>query len=248
MSQCWARTAAPAVRPRVVAVDGANNLYIADTYDANIIKIPYVGGTYAAIGNSSSSTPVCTGNDTTECLLPSLASGPLRLRGSDLRRFRRSLLHLDKRRVIRQNALFECSAACLKVLRSGRNHDFPGASQLHRSAHHRWALLPIRMEMCFFTDSVVNSNEQSSVSNVNELKSSGSGFSTTATVLYTLTIASPSQYDNQITSVAVDAAGTVVLCGRVRRHLWFREQSRHSQHGEPGHLLDNRREDHDDPM
>ena len=53
-----------------VAVDSNDNLYIADIYDTFIAKIPYSGGTYAAISAPSSATPVCVGSDTKECVLP----------------------------------------------------------------------------------------------------------------------------------------------------------------------------------
>jgi sugar lactone lactonase YvrE len=51
-----------------VTVDQNNNLYISGLYEPYIAKVPYVNGTYAPINTPTRATPICTGNDTTECL------------------------------------------------------------------------------------------------------------------------------------------------------------------------------------
>ena len=56
--------------PGGVAIDPAGNLYLSNTYNGTIIKIPVSNGTYAAIPEPGGSTPTCTGNDTAECAMP----------------------------------------------------------------------------------------------------------------------------------------------------------------------------------
>jgi hypothetical protein len=191
--------------PGPVAVDGADNFYIGDLYDATIVKVP--NGAYATVHAATSSTPVCKGSDTVECTLPSLVSGPY---GYAAMVFDAAgdFFFTSTNGGSAGNAIFECSAACLKSAT-------PAATMLFQEPTSAAAQLIVggvaadAFGDLFFTDSVVDSNEKSSVSNVKELLKSGSGFSSTATVLYTLTIAAPGNYDNQITGVAVDASGTV---------------------------------------
>src|SRR6185312_11115009 len=55
--------------PNGVAVDSQNNIYIGLSYSSQVVKIPYVNGTYAAIAGTSGTTPNCTGHDTVECVM-----------------------------------------------------------------------------------------------------------------------------------------------------------------------------------
>src|ERR1035437_4245837 len=66
----------------------------------------------------------------------------------------------------------------------------------------------------FFTDSAIGatSNQESFTSNVNEIPyTSGTGYATAPTVIYTYTPATPANYDAEIDGVATSPNGTVYV-------------------------------------
>jgi sugar lactone lactonase YvrE len=195
--------------PGPLAIDSANNLYIGGTYNSTITKIPYVGGSYVAISTPTSSTPTCTGTDTTECNLPSLSSA---VSGLEAMYFDASgNLFFSSRAGSAPNAIFECNTTCLKSAS-------PAATMLYQEPVSSTAQLYLgglaadKYGNLFFTDSLTTtSNLTSTSSNLKELAAAtgGTGFASTPAVLYTYTTASPGGYDNQLDAVAVDATGTV---------------------------------------
>jgi sugar lactone lactonase YvrE len=195
--------------PGPLAIDAANNLYIGGTYNSTITKIPYVAGAYVAISTPSGTTPTCTGTDTVECNLPNLSSA---VSGLDTIYFDTAGdLFFSSRSGSTPNAIFECSATCLK---SGS----PAAILLYQEPVNASAQLIIgglaadTYGDLFFTDSVVStSNLDSTNSYLKQLAAAtgGTGFASSPTTLYSYTTASPGGYDNQLDAVAVDASNTV---------------------------------------
>ncbi len=204
--------------PNGVAVDSQNNLYIGFSYSPNVLKIPYVNGAYAAIAATSSSTPNCTGTDTSECIMNhvSLASGSGVV----------SLVFDAKGNLFfgttnqnqggnNPNTIYECTAACLYTGTPAPAVLFkePTASAPDTTGQLSIGGMAIDASgNLFFTDSAIGStnNQESFSSNVNELPyPSGSGYATTPTVIYTYAPATPANYDAEIDGVATSPNGTI---------------------------------------
>ncbi len=204
--------------PNGVAVDGQNNLYIGFSYTPMVVKVPYVGGTYAAIAATSGTTPNCTGTDTVECIMNNvtLASGSGVV----------SMVFDSKGDLFfgttnqnqggnNKNTIYECTAACLytgspapKVL-----YAEPTASAPDTTGQLSIGGMAIDAAgNLFFTDSAIGStnNQESFLSNVNELVyTSGTGYATTPTVIYTFNPGTPGNYDAEIDGVATSPNGTI---------------------------------------
>lgn len=190
--------------PGPVAVDSANNLYIADVFDTTITKVPYVSGAYVALSTPSGSTPVCTGADTAECTLPSLTGG---IYGYASMAFDAAgnLYLTSTNGGTYANAIFVCSTSCLSAAT-------PAATLVYQEPVSATAQLYIggiavdASGDIFFTDSATNTtNSTSTASNLKELAVAGKGYIATPLTLYAYTVASPGAYDNQLDGVAVDA-------------------------------------------
>ena len=196
-----------------VAVDSANNLYIADIYSTTIIKLPFVSGAYPTFGTPSGTTPVCTGTDTAECTLATSAvNGPYGLASMVLDSQGNLFYSSTNGGSAVDHTIFEIPAASLAsstptpktIYTEPTNAAAPylvGAMALDATGN------------LFFSDATFT-NQGSELNNgsyVNELLytgAAGTGYSATKTVLYSDIPASPG--GNEITSVAVNAAGTVL--------------------------------------
>jgi len=200
-----------------VAVDSHNNLYIGVSYNSQVIKVPYVNGTYVALAAPSGTTPACTGNDTAECVMNKLTTG-----GADVV----SMLFDSKGNLFyatgnaaggagSNNTIFECTVACLYT-------GSPAPAVVYAEPVSTTPTTTGQLNVgglafdasgdLFFTDSAVSSSttQESFNSNLNELVyTSGSGFSASPTVIYTYTPTSVGQYGPEIDGVAVDPNGTV---------------------------------------
>jgi hypothetical protein len=197
--------------PGPVALDKLDNIYVGDTYNNYLVKIPLVAGTYAAISSPSGSTPKCTGSDTTECVMPTLASG---ISGYATMAFDAAgdLFFSTTNPSTAANAIFECNVACLASAT-------PAATMIFQEPVNATPQLFVGGMAVdpwgdvFFTDSATdNNNEVSTNSNLNELLFTGTGttgYASTSTLLYAYTTASPGNYDNELDGVAVDATGMV---------------------------------------
>jgi len=191
-----------------VAVDAQNNYYFATLYSPTIVKIPYVGGAYAAF--NASPTAACVGGDTAACTVQGLTNG------SNGYYFGVLSLTLDAAGDLfiglsngntAPNAIFECTAACTTGTGT--------ATLLYKEPTNATAQLVLggmvtdaRGDL-FFTDSAQNS-VGSTVSHLNELVyTPGTGYAATPVVLYTYTPAAVAANDDQIDAVNVDANGTV---------------------------------------
>ena len=216
--------------PNGVAVDSQNNLYIGFSYNASVVKIPFVNGAYAAIGASVPTSPACTGTDTVECVMTNLKSG-----NADVV----SLVFDSKGDAFystggtqtggTNNAIFECTAACLYT-------GSPAATVIFQEPTSATAQLSIgglaldTSGNLFFTDSAISAStsQESSSSNLNELVyTSGTGYATTATVIYAYTPPSVVQYGPELDGVAVAPNGTLYA---------LLEGSQGSQAAQPGIL------------
>jgi len=200
-----------------VAVDSQNNLYIGASYTSQVIKLPYVGGAYAALAATSGTTPNCTGNDTVECVMSNLTTG-----GANVV----SLVFDSHGNLFystgaagggagTNNAIFECTAVCLYTGTPAAAVVFkePTSSTPTTTGQLNIGALAIDASgNLFFTDSAVSSTttQESFSSNVNELPyTAGTGYATSPTVIYTYTPATVGQYGPEIDGVAVDPSGTV---------------------------------------
>ena len=106
------------------------------------------------------------------------------------------------------NTVFECTAACLKTGAPAPAALWaePTTTVAEGSANASWYIGGVAVDSwgnVFITDTLMvaaaNTNYQSTVK---ELTYSGGVYSSTPTTLYTLTVASPGAYDNQLDGVA----------------------------------------------
>ncbi|HEV2576218.1 MAG TPA: chitobiase/beta-hexosaminidase C-terminal domain-containing protein [Acidobacteriaceae bacterium] len=201
--------------PGPVAIDPAGNLYIGQAYSATVIKIPLVSGTLAAISTPGSSTPTCTGNDTTECALP--FSAPVAGLVSMVFDAAGDLFFTSTTGGTDPNSVFECTAACLMSSSSTATllYSEPSAGVTEGSDTAYWQLGGIAVDPwgnVFFADSLLDkkdTNGFSYQSTLKELTYSSGSYSSTPVTLYTLTDSSPGDYDDQLVGVAIDSNGTV---------------------------------------
>jgi hypothetical protein len=215
--------------PAGVAVDAQNNLYIALSYGATILKVPYVNGAYAAIGagqtingNNGPSYPVgtpnCTGNDTVECLMSDATTPGQGGINSLVFDAQGDLFYATSSNTgSNPNAIFECTAACLYTGTPAPTLLFQEATSSTGTTTGQLNIGDIAVDTAgniFFTDSAINTSvtQESFSSNLNELPVSSSqttGYASSQTVIYSYTPPSVGQYNNEIDGVAVDANDTV---------------------------------------
>jgi hypothetical protein len=199
--------------PGGVALDPAGNLYLSNSYNGTITKIPVSGGVYATITEPSSSTPACTGSDTAECNIPTY----MPVSGIVAMVFDASgdLFFTSTSGSTSPNTLYECTAACLMTgaPAPAALYAEPTTTVPEGSANASWYIGAVAVDPwgdVFITDTLMvasaNTNYQSTVK---EFTYSGGVYNPTPTTIYTLTVASPGAYDNQLDGVAVDANGTV---------------------------------------
>jgi Chitobiase/beta-hexosaminidase C-terminal domain len=204
--------------PNGVAVDSQGNLYIGFSYGPTVVKIPYVNGAYAAIAATSGSTPNCTGTDSAECIMNHVSlSG-----GSGVV----SMVFDAKGDLFfgttnqnqggsNPNTIYECTAACLYTGTPAPAMIFaePTAGAPNTTGQLSIGGMAIDGSgNLFFTDSAIGStnNQESFTSNVNELMyTSGTGYATTPTVIYSYTPTTPANYDAEIDGVATSPNGTI---------------------------------------
>ena len=199
--------------PGGVALDPAGNLYLSNTYNGTITKIPASGGTYATITEPGSSTPKCTGSDTAECNMPT--SMPVSGIVAMVFDASGNLFFTSTAGSSNPNTVYECTTACLMTGSPAPAAIWaePTATVAEGSASASWFIGGVAVDPwgdVFITDTLMvaaaNTNYQSTLK---ELTYSGGAYSSTPTTLYTLTVGSPSAYDDQLDGVAVDANGTV---------------------------------------
>jgi hypothetical protein len=206
--------------PNGVAVDSQNNLYIGFSYTSAVVKVPFVNGAYATLAAAPNDppypagTPNCTGNDTVECVMSNVAAG-----GADIL----SMIFDSKGDMFyssglsggTNNAIFECSTACLYTGTPAPTQIFQEPTSGTPTTTGQLDLGGLALDAAgdlFFTDSAVNSttSQESYSSNLNELVyTSGTGYATTPTVIYTYTPTAVGQYGPEIDGVAVTPNNTV---------------------------------------
>ncbi len=196
-----------------VAIDASGNLYIGDLYNGTIAKIPAASGGYATITYPGSSTPNCTGTDTAECVLP--VSMPVSGVAGMTVDAAGDLFLTSTAGSTNPNSVIECTAACVKTGSPAPVvlYSEPTATVTEGTTQASWTIGEIAVDKwgdVFFSDTLMNAAANTNYqSTVKELTYSGGAYSTSATTIYTLTVASPGAYDNQLDAVAVDANGTV---------------------------------------
>ena len=207
--------------PDGVAVDSQNNLYMGFAYNTAVVKVPYVNGVYAALAAPTGSTPNCTGTDTVECVMSHLTtngSGVVSLAFDSKGDLFYSTTNIgDEGSATSPNSIWECTAACLYTGTPAAKLLFTEPTSTTPTTTGQLNVGGLALDLygdLFFTDSAVssssNNNQESFTSNLNELVyTSGTGYATTPTVLYSYTPSSPSNYDAEIDGVATDASGTV---------------------------------------
>src|SRR6185437_2180652 len=202
--------------PGGVAIDPAGNLYLSNTYNGTIIKVPVANGTYAAIPEPDGTQPACTGNDTAECAMPTT----LPVSGVVAMIFDASgdLFVTSTSGGTNPNSVIECTSACLMsgtpapavLFAESTTATTEGSSS---AIYNLGGIAVDKWGDVFFTDSLMDSKNgsqgESYAGNLQELVYSGSSYSSTPTTIATLTDGSPGNYDNQLDGVAVDANGMV---------------------------------------
>ena len=203
--------------PNGVAVDSQNNLYIGLSYIAQVIKVPYVNGSYVTISATSASTPNCTGTDTAECLMSNLTTGG----GGVISMVFDTEGDLfygttnNNQGGNNPNAIYECTAACLYSGTPAPVLLFQEPTAASPNITGQLSLGGMALDKAgnlFFTDSAIGAtnNQESFSSNVKELPfAASSGYASTPTVIYTYTPPTPANYDAEVDGVAVDANDTV---------------------------------------
>jgi hypothetical protein len=215
------------------AMDGNNNLYVGNYYSsAPIVKLPYVGGTanggYAAFTAPTGSTPACTSASTTECTLAAAGSvnvGAITLDAAG------DLFWATAYSGSGQNAIYECTVACLGGTGSAvQLYQEPAAATPPSATSGQLIVGAIAVDPTgnlFFTDSSMYVNTTtyqytSFSSNLKELPKSPGGYATLPTVLYSETPTSIAPYNNEVDAVAVNAAtGTVYFADQSNGVLAF---------------------------
>jgi hypothetical protein len=202
------------------AVDSQNNLYVGWAYSgSNIVKLPYISGSYVLLTAPTGSTPACTGNDTAECTIGTLNTGGASV-VSMLFDPQGDLIYATANSVGgggTNNTIFKMPAAALY---SGGTTPTVLYSEPTAAAPDTTGQLSIgglaldAAGDIFFTDSAIGkaNNQESFSSNVNELPlstSSSTGYASAPTVIYTHTPTTPGNYDDEIDGVAVAPNGTV---------------------------------------
>ncbi len=234
-----ATTLASFSNPGPVAIDPAGNLYIGQTYSGTIAKVPVVSGAYAAISAPGSGTPTCTGSDTAECAVA--ASMPVSGIATMTFDAAGDLFFTSTDGSSNPNAIYECTAACMKTGSPAPTLLWaePTATVAEGTAKASWYLGEIAVDPwgnVFFSDTLMvasaNTNYQSTLK---ELTYSAGAYSSTPTTVYTLNIASPSAYDNQLDGVAVDANGTVYYATQYDGVFAFCQQQGDGEHGHDVH-------------
>jgi sugar lactone lactonase YvrE len=183
-------------------IDSKNNLYMGHLYNSAVYKIPFVNGAYVALSDLSTA-PNCTGTDTAICTVANIPSGGTKAVAFDASG---NLYMVTVPASPGTSAIYECAVAC--QIGGTATLVYSDVNAVSQIAFDPWGNL-------FFTDGVYTSgtnfsNDQAASSNLYELPyTAGTGFASTPTLLQTLTIASPGNYDNQLDGVAVTSTGTI---------------------------------------
>ncbi|HWG22287.1 MAG TPA: NHL repeat-containing protein [Terracidiphilus sp.] len=201
-----------------VATDAQGNLYVGGQYSSFIVKVPYINGAYAALSDPTKTTPPnCAGNDTATCVVPAFAAISKGFADGSLAFDSQGDLFLGTNDQGTPHAIFECTAACMAtgtpapvmLFQEPTGSDPATTGQLYigTMAIDPWGNL-------FFTDSnFINQSSNgndSSYSDLYELTyTAGTGYAATPTLIYTFTVGTPGNYDDEIDGVAVDSNGTV---------------------------------------
>jgi len=203
-----------------VTLDSQNNLYVGGLYNAEVIKVPYVNGTYAAVSapTSATSPAVCTGTDTTECNfggnLTNAANGYYFGLTSIAFDSQGDFFFATTNANHAPNAIFECTVACLSTGTPAATllYQEPTGSPATTGQLNIGGIAVDASGNLFFTDSSLSTAaaNESTVSHLNELAyTAGTAYAATPIVLETLTPPTPGQYDDELDAVAIGPNGTV---------------------------------------
>jgi hypothetical protein len=197
-----------------VAIDPAGNLYLGQAYSATVIKVPLVSGTLAAITSPGSSTPTCTGNDTTECALP--FSAPISGVVAMVFDSAGDLFFTSENGGTDPDTIFECTAACVLTGTPAPVALYAEpAAVTEGSGTANWQMGGVAVDPwgdVFFTDSLLDNKDTNGFSyesTVKELTYSAGAYASTPSTLYTLTDSSPADNDDQLVGVVTDSNGVL---------------------------------------
>ena len=199
--------------PGGVAIDPAGQPLPLQPLQRNAYQDSRFRWSVCTISRTRQQHAACTGSDTAECDIPTY----MPVSGIVAMVFDASgdLFFTSTGGSTNPNTVFECTAACVKTGSPAPAALWaePTATVAEGSANASWYIGGIAVDPwgdVFITDTLMvaaaNTNYQSTVK---ELTYSGGVYSSTPTTLYTLTVASPGAYDNQLDGVATDANGTV---------------------------------------
>ena len=188
--------------------DKDKNIFVGPLYKHRLFKIPFVAGTWVT-GNPDSD-PACTGNDTVECGMPNLGTNYSTnpdYKNTAFDPAGNLFMVTATDDIHGGNKIYVLSAANLYTGPPVLVYTDDATHVIGSIAFDPWGNL-------FFTDVVYPSggqhNQHATSAYLNVLPySSATGFAATKTVLVSHIIATPGDYDNALSAVAVDANGTV---------------------------------------
>jgi hypothetical protein len=226
-----------------VAVDKNNNIYLGNLYSSlPIIKLPYVGGTanggYATFMTPSASAPpaACAAGATTECSITSAGATNVGALAFDAAG---DLFWVTAYSGTGENAIYECSVACLGGTGAPvQIYQEPAATTTPSTSSGQLLIGSIAFDAAgnlFFTDSSLYVNTStyaytSFSSNLKELQrvtgavdaSASTGYATLPTLLYSEVPSSIGTYNNQVDAVTVNQSnGTVYFADQSNGILAF---------------------------
>ncbi|MGD0548513.1 MAG: NHL repeat-containing protein, partial [Terracidiphilus sp.] len=217
---------------QAVTVDSQNNYYVTNLYGNTIVKVPFVNGAYAAFNNNPAAA--CTGTDTVACWLPNTtvpANGwYFQVTGIAFDAKGDFFWAAKDSNNNTSNSIWECSAACLYGSGSSAQmiYQEPTTTPAPSASSGTGQLIVGSLAIdpwgnIFFTDSSIfiaaDYGIISYFSSVKEIPTSaGAGFGGATTgyaaapiTLYSETIGTPGEYDDELDGVAIDSKGTVYV-------------------------------------
>lgn len=208
-----ATTLASFGNPGGITVDGQNNIYVSRMFGGTVLKVPYVNGTYATLTDTTPAN--CTGSDTTLCTFANVGSGNHYIRAMKFDASGNLFMVMDPvattGSALGSTAIYECNTtSCLSGGTGGTilYTDTTGINPIGSIAVDPWG------NMFFTQASYASASDEGNLKSTNsglyELTyTAGTGYSSTPIQLATLTVSSPSNYDDTMGSVGADANGTV---------------------------------------
>jgi sugar lactone lactonase YvrE len=204
-----------------LAQDSAGNLYLSDSYNGTIAKLPYNSSTntYATLSDfTSTAPPACTGSDTAECTVGTGFPGYVGVGSMTMDASGNLFIATDDQGTYAPHSIWECSAACQTgasapvMLYQETATSVTIGANTYTIAYYIGGMAVDPWRNLFFADSALVSggSNESAISHLNELVyTAGKGYAATPTVIQTFTNTKPGGYDDELDGVGVTSNGTI---------------------------------------